>query len=109
MTVTSADALRDRSAVAGRIRPQLGVIAAEMVAEIQVRIPEYARALDPAYARTVEAGVAAALGHFVDLLEQRARARPDWRELFRTIGAGELREAHSASGWAGCPSPSSAR
>jgi hypothetical protein len=93
MAATTVDALPP--AVAARIRAQLGAIAAEMVTEIQARIPEYARPLDPAYARTVEVGVATALGHFLDLLEQGAPRRPDWRELFATIGAGELREGRS--------------
>jgi hypothetical protein len=82
-------------AIAAAIRDRLDLIAAEMVEEVQRRIPEYARAGDPAYARTVEAGVAVALARFVDLLERPAGGDGRWREVFAAIGAGELREGRS--------------
>jgi hypothetical protein len=81
--------------MAASIRDRLNVIAAEMVEEIQRRIPEYARPGDPAYSRTVQAGVSVALAHFVDLLERPADEDGRWREVFAAIGAGELREGRS--------------
>ena len=82
-------------AIAAAIRDRLEVIAAEMVEEVQRRIPEYARTGDPAYPRTVQAGVAVALARFVDKLERPAGADGRWREMFAAIGAGELREGRS--------------
>jgi hypothetical protein len=82
-------------AIAAAIRDRLDVIAAEMVEEVQRRIPEYARPGDPAYPRTVQAGVAVALARFVDLLERPVGEDGRWREVFAAIGAGELREGRS--------------
>jgi hypothetical protein len=82
-------------AIAASIRDRLDVIAAEMVEEIQRRIPEYARPGDPAYPRTVKAGVSVALTHFVDLLERPADQDGRWRDMFAAIGAGELHEGRS--------------
>lgn len=87
------DAIRHR--VAQRIRAQLDTIAAEMIKEVQAQIPEYARPLDPTYARTVRLAVEEGLRHFVDLLERPDRAEVDWRELFHAIGAGEMHEGRS--------------
>jgi hypothetical protein len=81
--------------LADRIRAQTATIAAEMVSEIQARIPEYRRPADAAYTRTVQLGVEASLRHFLDLLERRAPETGEWRELFRAIGAGEQREGRS--------------
>src|SRR5205823_3493748 len=43
----------------------------------------------------VRMAVDASLNHFLDLLQQRDSGRPEWRELFRAIGAGEQREGRS--------------
>jgi PucR C-terminal helix-turn-helix domain len=91
--------------IVDRIRTHLDAIAAEMIKEVQAQIPEYARPLDPVYARTVQLAVEEALRHLVDRLAvapgswhaAAAPRTPDdgWRELFRAIGAGELREGRS--------------
>src|SRR5439155_684052 len=78
-----------------RIRDQAATIAAEMTAAIQAGIPEYARPADARYPRVVRMAVDASLNHFLDLLQQRDSGRPEWRELFRAIGAGEQREGRS--------------
>jgi hypothetical protein len=95
VTVTGVDDPVIAPAIAAAIRDRLDVIAAEMVEEVQRRIPEYARPGDPAYPRTVQAGVAVALARFVDLLERPAGEDGRWREVFAAIGAGELREGRS--------------
>src|SRR5690348_4071125 len=86
--------------VADRIGARLEVISAQLVKEVQAQIPEYARPLDPTYARTVRLGVEAALRHFLDLLApgRFGAARDgaeDWRSLFQAIGAGEMHEGRS--------------
>jgi hypothetical protein len=81
-----------------QISAHLDEIAAEMVKEIQARLPEYARPLDPTYARTVRVAVDNALHHFLDVLARRDGGQEheeDWREMFRAIGAGEMREGRS--------------
>jgi PucR-like helix-turn-helix protein len=81
--------------VAERIRADLHTIAAEMVSEVQVQIPEYARPLDPVYGRTVTLAVEEALRHFVGVLEHLDRTEDGWRDVFRAIGAGEMHEGRS--------------
>ncbi|HKS98807.1 MAG TPA: hypothetical protein VJT31_04685, partial [Rugosimonospora sp.] len=81
--------------LAKQIRTHLDEISAEMVKEIQTRLPEYARPLDPTYTRTVQVGVEHAVQHFIDVLERREGGGENWRELFRAIGAGEMREGRS--------------
>ena len=91
MTVTGVD----DAVLVARIRDQAATIAAEMTAAIQAGIPEYARPADARYPRVVRMAVDASLNHFLDLLQQRDSGRPEWRELFRAIGAGEQREGRS--------------
>jgi hypothetical protein len=95
VAATNVDAPAVPPLLADRIRAQTPTIAAEMVSEIQARIPEYRRPADAAYTRTVQLGVEASLRHFLDLLERRAPETGEWRELFRAIGAGEQREGRS--------------
>jgi hypothetical protein len=78
-----------------QIRARLDTIAAEMIKEVQAQVPEYARPLDPVYARTVQLAVEEALRHLVDRLGRPDPADEGWRELFRAIGAGEMREGRS--------------
>jgi hypothetical protein len=103
-----------RTRIVERIRERLDTIAAEMIKEVQAQIPEYARPLDPVYARTVQLAVEEALRHLVDRLERldvapRERAVPaspenrygcarpadGWIGVFHAIGAGEAREGRS--------------
>src|SRR6266511_1066711 len=87
------DAIRHR--VAERIQARLDTVAAEMIEEVQAQIPEYARPLDPTYARTVRRAVEEVLRHLVGLLEHPDRTEEGWRELFHAIGAGEMHEGRS--------------
>src|SRR6266545_1235814 len=79
-----------RHLVAERIQARLDTVAAEMIKEVQAQIPEYARPLDPTYARTVRRAVEEVLRHLVGLLEHPDRTEEGWRELFQAAGAGEL-------------------
>src|SRR6266511_1500890 len=84
-----------RHLVAERIQARLDTVAAEMIKEVQAQIPEYARPLDPTYARTVRRAVEEVLRHLVGLLEHPDRTEEGWRELFHAIGAGEMHEGRS--------------
>jgi hypothetical protein len=80
--------------LAERISAHVDEIAAEMVKEIH-RLPEYARPLDPTYARTVRVAVDNGLRYFLDVLARREGGPENLDELFRAIGAGEMREGRS--------------
>src|SRR3954452_5196428 len=60
---------------------------------IEQTIPEYARPADETYRRTIRAGIEQALHGFLGILEKRDDT--PWRDLYRAIGAGEMREGRS--------------
>ncbi|WP_051808877.1 helix-turn-helix domain-containing protein [Actinoplanes subtropicus] len=62
----------------------------ETISAVEAAIPEYARAADETYRRTLRTGVERALAGFLGILE--GRDDTSWRESFRAIGAGEVRE-----------------
>ena len=77
------------------IRTHITELARETMSEIQTRIPEYSRPLDETYTRTVRLGVEQALWHFLDILDDLGSPDDAWRDIFRAIGAGEMREGRS--------------
>jgi hypothetical protein len=84
------------------LRADIPALAAEMVHEIQSQIPEYARPLDENYTKTLRLGVEQALRRYVDVLDRGGQARvrqvqadDGFRQLYRAIGAGEMREGRS--------------
>jgi PucR C-terminal helix-turn-helix domain len=94
--VRSRERLGRRAAVF--LRARIAAVATETTTEIFERVPEYARPRDPVYAQTVSLAVEQGLRHFADILDGRGRrgGRPDgWRQVYRAIGAGELREGRS--------------
>ena len=77
------------------MRSQLTELVRETMVEIQTRIPEYSRPLNQTYAQTVHLGVEQALRHFLDVLDELGSPDDPWRNVFRAIGAGEMREGRS--------------
>lgn len=77
------------------LRVHIGELAEETMREIRARIPEYARPTNDTYSHTVRAGVEQAIRRFVDLLEGRDGRDTGWRDVYRAIGAGEVREGRS--------------
>jgi hypothetical protein len=77
------------------MRSQLPELVQETMSEIQARIPEYARPLNETYSQTVRLGVDQALRHFLDVLDEQVTPDESWRNIFRAIGAGEMREGRS--------------
>ncbi|MDI6098752.1 helix-turn-helix domain-containing protein [Actinoplanes sp. NEAU-A12] len=75
----------------------------EMVREIQDRIPGYASTADEQEARMLRWGVDLALRRYTELLDQHIHPRAhdtrgkaaDWREIYRTVGANEMRAGRS--------------
>jgi hypothetical protein len=86
---------RELREVADLLRPHLAAVAVEIIDEIQARIPEYARRQDDTYARAVRVGVEEAMGRFLDLLAGQSVQRDSLREVYRALGAGEMREGRS--------------
>jgi hypothetical protein len=87
------DRILQRAAV--RFRAEIGDLADEIMREIQGRIPEFARAADEYHHHAVRTAVEHALRRFLDILERRDTDNTDWREAYRAIGAGEMREGRS--------------
>jgi hypothetical protein len=81
--------------VAEILRPYIDPTADEMVREIRAQIPEFARPANDTYDRTVRLSVEQALNRFLDLLDGRDDITDGWRDMYRAIGAGEMREGRS--------------
>jgi hypothetical protein len=94
-TTVATPAEQIRRDAAHFMRSQLPELVRETMTEIQNRIPEYARPLNEIYTQTVRLGVEQALWHFLDVLEGLGRPDDAWRDVFRAIGAGEMREGRS--------------
>src|SRR4051812_18284008 len=94
--LTAATPIEDVRREAARfMRSHLTELVRETMSEIQTRIPEYARPLNETYAQTVHLGVEQALRHFLDVLDELGSPDETWRQVFRAIGAGEMREGRS--------------
>jgi len=93
LTVTWPDDVTPRQ-VADVLRPYISLAAEEMVREITELIPEFARPHDDNYRRTVQVSVQQSLATFLEVLDGRTSER-DWLEMYRAVGAGEMREGRS--------------
>src|ERR1044072_6163192 len=78
---------------AANLRADIGELAEETMRTIEHSIPEYARPADETYRRPLRAGVEQALYGFLGILERRDDTA--WRDVYRAIGAGEMREGRS--------------
>lgn len=78
---------------AANLRADIGKVAEDTMDAIGASIPEYARPADETYRRTLRAGVEQALYGFLGILEKRDDTT--WRDVYRAIGAGEMREGRS--------------
>jgi hypothetical protein len=78
---------------AANLRKDIHILTDETMQAVEAGIPEYARPADDTYQRTVRAGVEQALYGFLGILEKRESA--SWRDVYRAIGAGEMREGRS--------------
>jgi PucR-like helix-turn-helix protein len=91
--VPAVDRTLQRAAV--QFRADIGELAEETMLEIQAKIPEFARPANDDHNHAVRAGVEHALRRFLDILERRGTDNTDWRDAYRAIGAGEMREGRS--------------
>lgn len=89
--------MRDGTALADKVdllRADILGSAETMVREIQKRVPEYAPTRSGHQARLLRSGVDLALQRYLELLGQQPRVI-DWRDLYRSVGAGEMRAGRS--------------
>jgi PucR C-terminal helix-turn-helix domain len=81
--------------VADLIEPELGAIAAEILATIARDVPEYARPLEGNFGRGVRTGVEEALRQFLALVRDPDAGRESGREVYVALGRGELRQGRT--------------
>lgn len=90
---TAAPVDRILRRAAANLRADIDKVAEDTMDAIDASIPEYARPADETYRRTLRAGVEQALYGFLGILEKRDDT--NWREVYRAIGVGEMREGRS--------------
>jgi hypothetical protein len=78
---------------AANLRADIDKVAEDTMDAIGASIPEYARPADETYRRTLRSGVEQALYGFLGILEKRDDTT--WRDVYRAIGVGEMREGRS--------------
>ncbi|TQN28605.1 PucR-like helix-turn-helix protein [Haloactinospora alba] len=78
-----------------RLREALAPTSDEIVAEIQSRIPEYARSRDPQYLRVTRTSVERALNAFLGRIGEPHPRVAELHAEFRAVGAGEAHEGRS--------------
>jgi hypothetical protein len=83
------------SAVAGLIEPELDAIAAETLVAIAREVPEYARPFEGSFGRGIRTGVSEALRQFVALIRDPDAGRGVGREVYVSLGRGELRQGRT--------------
>lgn len=81
--------------LADAIEPDLGEIAAEIVATIGSEVPEYARPLEGSFGRGLETGVTEALRQFLALIRDPDAGRGTGRGVYVGLGRGEFRQGRT--------------
>lgn len=81
--------------LAGMMRPELPSLADEIIAQIRVTIPEYARPLEGPFGLALRTGVHQALTTFVDLVADPDASYGDLIEVCRNLGRSEARQGRS--------------
>ena len=81
--------------LADALRPVLPGLAEEIISAIGREVPDYARPLEGPFGRALRVGVERALRRFVDDLVDPAAPDDDAREIYVTLGRGEMRAGRS--------------
>jgi hypothetical protein len=76
--------------IADNLRADIDTVARDMIRAIEAGVPEYARPADENYHRALHEAAKQALHGFLAIMEQRDYT--PWRDMYRAIGAGEMRE-----------------
>lgn len=83
------------SSIADVIEPELEAITEEILETIGAEVPEYARPLEGAFGRGIRRGVGEALSQFVALIRNPDAGRDLGREVYVTLGRGELKQGRT--------------
>jgi PucR-like helix-turn-helix protein len=81
--------------LADAIEPELLQATEEILATIAREVPEYARPLEGGFGVAIRTGVSEALRQFVALIRDPDAGRGPGREVYVTLGRGELREGRT--------------
>src|SRR5215212_6732589 len=81
--------------IADLIDPELDATADAILVAIAREVPAYARPLEGTFGRGVRTGVTEALRQFADLIRSPSGARGPGREVYVTLGRGELRQGRT--------------
>lgn len=83
------------SELAPILRPEMSSLATQILTEIQLRIPEYARPMDQKYVHAIRRGVEEALSQFVDQIADPTAPQERCAEVHRALGKAEMHEGRS--------------
>jgi hypothetical protein len=83
------------ASVAEVIEPELPALSREILDSIAREVPEYARPLEGSFGLGVRTGVSEALRQFVQLIRDPGAGRAQGREVYVTLGRGELRQGRT--------------
>jgi PucR C-terminal helix-turn-helix domain len=81
--------------LADAIEPELPEATEEILATIAREVPEYARPLEGGFGVAIRTGVSEALRQFVALIRDPDAGRGQGRDVYVTLGRGELREGRT--------------
>src|SRR5829696_4468772 len=81
--------------LAAVIEPELPAATQEILATIAGEVPEYARPLEGAFGAGIRTGVTEALRQFVALIRDPDAGREPGRDVYVTLGRGELRQGRT--------------
>lgn len=84
-----------RPSVADLIEPELERVTGEILETIARTVPEYARPLEGRFGRGIRTGVGEALNQFVALIRDPDAGRGLGREVYVSLGRGELRQGRT--------------
>jgi hypothetical protein len=83
------------ASVATAIEPGLEAATQDILDSIGREVPAYARPLEGSFGRALRSGVTEALGQFVALIRDPDADRTQGHEVYRALGAGELRQGRT--------------
>lgn len=95
MEVPQARSLPLNSGLADLLRPELPSLADEIVDEIRVAVPEFARPLQGKFGQGLRLGVEHGLRQFVDQIADPAASQDQSLKVYRALGRGEFLEGRS--------------
>jgi PucR-like helix-turn-helix protein len=81
--------------VADVLEPELDAVTDEILDTIAREVPDYARPLEGSFGEGVRTGVTEALRQFVELIRSPSGARGRGREVYVSLGRGELRQGRT--------------